>query len=104
MLVSVTERTREIGIRKALGAKRSSVLSQFLIEALTLSSIGGIIGIIFGYIAAYVVAQIGGWPMVVSVPTFMFAFAFSLLVGIFFGIYPAIKASKLDPVVALSYE
>lgn len=104
MLVSVTERTREIGIRKALGAKRKHILSQFIIEALTLSSIGGTIGIIFGYTVAYGVAQIGGWPLVISIPTLFFAFGFSLIVGIFFGIYPAFKASKLDPVDALSYE
>lgn len=104
MLVSVTERTREIGIRKALGAKRKHVLSQFLIEALTLSSIGGVVGIIFGYLAAYGVSQMAGWALIISVPTLIFAFAFSLVVGIFFGIYPAIKASKLDPVIALSYE
>lgn len=104
MLVSVTERTREIGIRKALGAKRRHVLSQFLIEALTLSSIGGVVGIIFGYIAAYGVAHMAGWPLIISIPTLIFAFAFSLVVGVFFGIYPAVKASKLDPVIALSYE
>src|SRR5690554_6826971 len=104
MLVSVTERTREIGIRKALGAKRRHVLSQFLIEALTLSSIGGIIGMIFGYLAAYGVALMGGWPLVISPSTVIIAFGFSMLVGVFFGIYPANKASKLDPVIALSYE
>ncbi len=104
MLVSVTERTREIGIRKALGAKRKHILSQFLIEALTLSSIGGIIGILAGILAAYGVAQVGGWPLVISPLTVVLALSFSLIVGVFFGIYPAIKASKLDPVIALSYE
>lgn len=104
MLVSVTERTREIGIRKALGAKRKHVLSQFLIEALTLSVIGGIVGVIVGGIAAYGVAQMGGWPLVLSIPTVLLALTFSLVVGVFFGIYPAVKASKLDPVIALSYE
>ncbi len=104
MLVSVTERTREIGIRKALGAKRKHVLSQFLIEALTLSSIGGVVGIIFGYLAAYGVSKMAGWDLITSVPTLVFAFTFSLIIGVFFGIYPAIKASKLDPVIALSYE
>lgn len=104
MLVSVTERTREIGIRKALGAKRRHVLSQFLIEALTLSCIGGIIGVIAGGSGAYGVSKMGGWPFVISVPTIFLALGFSLLVGVFFGIYPAIKASKLDPVIALSYE
>ncbi|MEJ6950320.1 ABC transporter permease [Natronospora cellulosivora (SeqCode)] len=104
MLVSVTERTREIGIRKALGAKRKHVLSQFVIEALTLSSIGGIIGVLIGGLAAYGVAQIGGWSLVISLPIILLAFLFSLVIGLFFGIYPALKASKLDPVIALSYE
>lgn len=104
MLVSVTERTREIGIRKALGAKRRHIMGQFIIEALTLSSIGGIIGIFIGYLVAYGIARLGGWPLVFSLPTVTLALAFSLIVGLFFGIYPAHKASKLDPVDALSYE
>lgn len=104
MLVSVTERTREIGIRKALGAKRKHILSQFLIEALTMSSIGGMVGIIIGDIGAYVVARIGGWSFVISPASVLLALGFSMAVGMFFGIYPAVKASKLDPVIALSYE
>ena len=104
MLVSVTERTREIGIRKALGAKRKHILSQFVVEAMTLSSIGGIIGILVGYGIASGIARLGGWPLVFSVPTVLLAFGFSLGVGLFFGIYPAHKASRLDPVQALSYE
>jgi putative ABC transport system permease protein len=104
MLVSVTERTREIGIRKALGAKKKDILFQFIIESLTLSSIGGIIGIILGATAAYFIAQAGGWPFIMSVPIVLLAFSFSLGVGMFFGIYPAYRASKLDPVDALSYE
>lgn len=104
MLVSVTERTREIGIRKALGAKRKYILSQFLTEALTISCIGGILGVIIGGSGAYWVAKIGDWPFVFSLPSMWLAFGFSLLIGVFFGIYPAVKASKLDPVIALSYE
>lgn len=104
MLVSVTERTREIGIRKALGAKKKDILFQFLIESLTLSSIGGIIGIILGGLAAYFIAQAGGWPFIMSISIIALAFSFSLVVGMFFGIYPAYRASKLDPVDALSYE
>lgn len=104
MLVSVTERTREIGIRKALGAKKKDILFQFIIESLTLSSIGGIIGIILGATAAYFISQVGGWPFIMSVPIILLAFSFSLAVGMFFGIYPAYRASKLDPVDALSYE
>ncbi|AZO95871.1 ABC transporter permease [Halocella sp. SP3-1] len=104
MLVSVTERTREIGIRKALGAKQRHILGQFLAESLTLSSFGGILGIIIGFLAAFSIARIGGWPFVVSIFTVVLAFVFSLIVGVFFGIYPAVKASRLDPVKALSYE
>jgi putative ABC transport system permease protein len=104
MLVSVTERTREIGIRKALGAKKRDILLQFIIESLTLSSIGGVIGIILGALAAYFIAQAGGWPFIMSVSIIALAFSFSLVVGMFFGIYPAYRASKLDPVDALSYE
>lgn len=104
MLVSVTERTREIGIRKALGAKRRHILAQFIIEALTMSGLGGLLGIGLGWLGAAGVAQIGGWPLVVTHTSVLVAFSFSLLVGLFFGIYPARKASKLDPVIALSYE
>ncbi len=104
MLVSVTERTKEIGIRKALGAKKRDILFQFIIESLTLSSIGGIIGILFGGTAAYFIAQLGGWPFIMSPGIIALAFSFSLAVGMFFGIYPAYRASKLDPVDALSYE
>ncbi len=104
MLVSVTERTREIGIRKALGAKGRHILGQFLIESLTLSSIGGIIGILLGILGSYGVAQLGGWPFVVSPVAPIIAFAFSMGVGVFFGLYPAYKAAKLDPVESLSYE
>ena len=104
MLVSVTERTREIGIRKALGAKRKHILSQFLIESLAMSGFGGLIGIGLGWLGAMGVSKIGGWPLVVTHTSVFIAFSFSLLVGLFFGIYPARKASKLDPVIALSYE
>ncbi|HKL13505.1 MAG TPA: ABC transporter permease [Halanaerobiales bacterium] len=104
MLVSVTERTKEIGIRKALGAKKRDILFQFIIESLTLSSIGGIIGILFGGTAAYYISQVGGWPFIMSSGIVALAFSFSLVVGMFFGIYPAYRASKLDPVDALSYE
>src|SRR5690554_455747 len=104
MLVSVTERTKEIGIRKALGAKRKHIMSQFLIEALTLSGLGGLLGIVVGDICAYFVARIGGWGFVISPASVFLALGFSLTVGVFFGIYPAFKAAKLDPVIALSYE
>lgn len=104
MLVSVTERTREIGVRKALGAKRHYILIQFLLEATIMSIIGGIIGIILGAIGSYFISQLGGWPFIVESSSIMLAVGFSMSVGIFFGIYPALKASKLDPVDALSYE
>ncbi|NLW58821.1 MAG: FtsX-like permease family protein [Firmicutes bacterium] len=104
MLVSVTERTREIGIRKALGAKRRHILAQFIIEALAMSGFGGLLGIGLGWLGAAGVAKLGGWPLVVTHSSVLVAFSFSLLVGLFFGIYPARKASRLDPVIALSYE
>ncbi len=107
MLVSVTERTREIGIRKAVGAKRQDVLVQFLIEAITLSLVGGGIGLAAGWgIGALVASMLpGDWPPA-HVPfwAILLAVGFSAVVGIFFGIYPAGKASRLDPIEALRYE
>jgi putative ABC transport system permease protein len=104
MLVSVTERTREIGIRKALGAKGRHIMTQFIIESLAMSGFGGLIGIGLGWLGAAGVAKVGGWPLVVTHTSIFVAFSFALAVGLFFGIYPARKASKLDPVIALSYE
>ena len=104
MLVSVTERTREIGIRMAVGAKTWDIRLQFLIEALTLSLIGGIVGIIMGVSGALVLSALAGWPTIVSLLSVLLAFSFSGLVGIFFGFYPAYKASLLDPIDALRYE
>ena len=104
MLVSVTERTREIGIRKALGAKKRHILSQFLFEALSLTGFGGAAGIGLGWLATSIVTDIGGFPMVISPAAVALAFFFSLIIGVFFGLYPAIKAARLDPVDALSYE
>ena len=111
MLVSVTERTREIGIRMALGARPRDILRQFLVESVVLSSIGGIIGIMLGYVgSAGLVALINvalpstKWPFVVSFPAAMIALGFAASVGIFFGYYPARRASRLDPIEALRYE
>ena len=104
MLVSVTERTREIGIRMAVGAHASDILLQFLIEAITLSSLGGIIGIIFGLTTARVISAVLKWPTLISLPSIVVAFLFSAAVGVFFGFYPARKASQLDPIEALRYE
>jgi putative ABC transport system permease protein len=104
LLVSVTERTREIGIRMAVGAKRFHILIQFLIEALTLSVVGGCIGILFGVLAARLTTVIAGWPTIISSDTVAVAFVFSVVVGLFFGLYPANKAARLNPIEALRYE
>ncbi len=104
MLVSVTERTREIGIRMAIGAKTWDIRLQFIIEALILSLIGGVAGIIAGISASEIISALAGWATVVSPFAILTAFGFSGLVGIFFGFYPAYKASLLDPIEALRYE
>ena len=104
MLVSVIERTREIGIRKAIGAKRGIILAQFLIEASTISSLGGIIGVLIGYLGAYLGPKYFGTTIVISGDIVAAAFAFSMIVGVVFGIYPASKASKLNPIDALRFE
>ncbi|MGH7802442.1 MAG: ABC transporter permease [Thermodesulfobacteriota bacterium] len=104
MLVSVTERTREIGIRMAVGAKRKDILLQFLIEALVLSIIGGFIGIFIGILGSKILSLSAGWPTLISGGAIFLSFIFATAVGIFFGFYPANKASKLDPIEALRYE
>jgi len=104
MLVSVTERTKEIGIRMAIGAKTWDIRLQFLIEALMLSLSGGIVGIIIGIAGASIVSSVAGWPTMVSPLSVILSFGFSGLVGIFFGFYPAYKASLLSPIDALRYE
>ena len=104
MLVSVTERTREIGIRKAIGAKKKEIMEQFLIESVLISFFGGALGIIFGLLISKVVAGFGELDTVVSAQTILLAFGFSVSVGIFFGYYPANSASNLDPIEALRYE
>ena len=104
MLVSVTERTREIGIRMAIGAKTWDIRLQFIIEALILSLIGGVAGIIAGISGSKIITLFAGWSTVVSPFSVVIAFGFSGLVGIFFGFYPAYKASLLDPIEALRYE
>ena len=104
MLVSVRERTREIGIRKALGARSGDILSQFLVEALTLSVLGGLIGIVIGLAASAVIGQIAGWGFIFDPLTVVVATIFSLVVGVVFGVWPARQAAQLDPVVALRFE
>ena len=104
MLVSVTERTREIGVRKAIGAKRSNIILQFLTEATTLSGAGGVIGIIFGIILGLSVNAMLDFPMGVSIFWIAVGFAVSVSVGLVSGVYPAFKAARLDPIEALRYE
>ncbi len=104
MLVSVTERTREIGLRVALGARRRDILLQFLIEAVTLSLIGGLIGVVLGISGSFGMASLGDWPTLIQPQSVMLAFSFAAAVGIFFGFYPARKAARLDPIEALRYE
>ncbi len=104
MLVSVRERTREIGIRKAIGARGRDILSQFLVEALALSLAGGAIGILFGVLASFAIGVYAGWGFVFNPITVVAAVGFSLVVGIVFGVWPASQAARLDPVVALRYE
>jgi putative ABC transport system permease protein len=104
MLVSVTERTREIGLRQAVGAKTKDILSQFLVEAVTLSVAGGAVGILVGIAASILISYFAKWSTLVSPGTILLAFVFSALVGVFFGFYPARKAAYMDPIEALHYE
>jgi putative ABC transport system permease protein len=104
MLVSVTERTREIGIRKAVGARQRHILFQFLVEAVVLSVLGGLLGIAAGLFAAHMVGESGSWVTAVRSDSIIFAFSIAAGTGVFFGLYPAYKASRLDPIEALRYE
>ena len=104
MLVTVTERTREIGIRKSIGAKRKDILTQFLIESIVISGLGGILGIIVGWGGSKLLSSLLGINTVVDLNVIVMAFAFAVFVGIFFGMYPANKAAKLTPIDALRFE
>ena len=100
----MTERTREIGLRQAVGAKTKDILTQFLVEAVTLSILGGIVGIVLGTGASYLISMFAEWSTEVNVSSILLAFVFSALVGVFFGYYPARKAAFLDPIDVLRYE
>jgi putative ABC transport system permease protein len=104
LLVSVTERTREIGIRMAVGARARHILLQFLVESITLSMVGGLLGILVGIVSAQLIASLASWPSLLSTSAIVGSFLFSGLVGVIFGYYPAYKASRLDPIEALRYE
>ena len=104
MLVSVTERTREIGLKKAIGARKHKILAQFLTEAAVLTSLGGILGTITGIIFAEAISRISNVPVAISIPAVIIAIVFSMLIGIIFGFFPAVKAANLDPIVALRHE
>ena len=104
MLVSVSERTREIGLRRAVGARRRDVLLQFLVEAVALACCGGLVGIVLGFAAAAVVTRVLEWPAAVSPSSVGLAFGIAAAVGVFFGFYPARRASRLDPIDALRSE
>ncbi len=104
MLVSVTERTREIGLRMAVGARSRDVMAQFVIESVTLSVIGGLVGMVLGYAGSVAIAHFAGWPVLVGVEAIVAAIGFSAAVGVFFGYYPARRAARLDPILALRHE
>ncbi|HEQ0654514.1 TPA: FtsX-like permease family protein, partial [Streptococcus pyogenes] len=104
MLVSVTERTREIGIKKALGARRKLILKQFLIEAVILTLLGGVIGVISGMVSGLIITRSLEYPYILSLFSVVLSLAFCCIIGIVFGLLPAIKASKLDPIEALRFE
>ena len=104
MYVSVTERTREIGLRMAIGARGIDILSQFLIEAIIISVSGGILGVVLGTLAAWIVNVVANWPVYIQIWSVLLSFAVCTVTGVFFGWYPAKKAAGLDPIEAIRYE
>jgi putative ABC transport system permease protein len=104
VLATVMERTREIGIRRATGARRSDIVRQFLSESVLISVGGGILGIGFGFFLSWLIAQAAEWRTIVTIPSVVIAFGVSVMVGVVFGLYPAVKASRIDPIEALRYE
>jgi putative ABC transport system permease protein len=104
MLASILERTREIGVRRAVGARQSDIVRQFVIEAIMISFVGGVIGIVFGFGMSRLIAWLAGWSTIVTAGSILLAFLVSASVGLIFGIYPAVQAAQLDPVEAIRYE
>jgi putative ABC transport system permease protein len=104
MLASILERTREIGVRRAVGARQSDIVRQFVVEAMMISFVGGSLGIVFGFVMSRLIAWLAGWSTIVTASSILLAFAVSITVGLVFGIYPAVKAARLDPVEAIRYE
>ena len=104
MLASILERTREIGVRRAVGARQRDIVRQFVIEAVLISFAGGVLGIFFGFGMSRLIAWVAGWSTIVTVSSILLAFLVSISVGVIFGAYPALKASRLDPVEAIRYE
>jgi putative ABC transport system permease protein len=104
MLASVSERTREIGLRRAVGARQSDIVRQFVVEATTISFAGGSIGVVFGFLLSRLIAWLAGWSTIVTASSIALAFLVSISVGLVFGIYPAMKAARLDPVEAIRHE
>jgi putative ABC transport system permease protein len=104
MLVSVVERTREIGIRRAIGARQNDIVRQFMTEAVLISIMGGLLGIVFGYTLSKIIATSAGWSTDVTPESIGIAFGVSVFIGLLFGIYPAVQAAKLDPIEAIRYE
>jgi putative ABC transport system permease protein len=104
MLASVLERTREIGVRRAVGAKQSDIIRQFLVETVMIAVVGGVIGLALGVTLSRVIAVLAGWSTIITLQSILLAFLVSVGVGLIFGVYPAMRAAKLDPVEALHYE